>query len=189
MHDLGEESLWYALQVAPKRENTVAALLEYKGYEHYVPTYQPNGQRQRTVETAEKKLFPGYVFCKFVYQAKGRVKDGGGVVTTPGIIRILGGVKPVSIPSEEIDAIRRVLSARLRLEPCPFQIGQKVKIEAGPLRGISGIVIRSAKKHRLVLSLELLQRSVAATVKHEWICPVPAISKALDDARASLSLV
>lgn len=185
MYDTGTDFLWYALQVAPKKEEMVSALLSYKGYEQYVPCYQTDGGGK--AKSTKKKLFPGYVFCRFDYGESKQISRGGGVVTTPGIIRILGGRKPTPIPREEIEAVRLALSARLKPEPWPFQIGQKVKIENGPLRGISGIVIRSEGTHRLVLSVELLQRSVAAIVESDWIFPVTAISTALDSARASFA--
>jgi transcription antitermination factor NusG len=188
MYATGIESFWYALQVVPKREDIVAALLTYKGYEQYVPGYQADGPMQGTAKkTVENKLFPGYVFCRFAYEESDQVARGGGVVTTPGVIRILGGRKPAPIASEEIEAIRLALAARLKPEPWPFQIGQKVKIEAGPLRGVSGIVIRSDGTHRLVLSVELLQRSVAASVQADWISPIVTTSKALNGARAILA--
>lgn len=187
MYDTREKSLWYALQVVPKKENIVSAMLSHKGYEPYVPIYHLDGHAQGQLKAAETKLFPGYVFCRFAYEKSLCVRNGGGVVTTPGIIKILGGVKPTPIPTEEIEAIRLSLAARLKPEPWPFQIGQKVKIEAGPLRGISGIVIRSDGKHRLVLSVELLQRSIAVTVEPDWLYPVVAISRALDNARAFLA--
>ncbi len=105
---------------------------------------------QSKLKAAEEKLFPGYVFCRFAYEENNQVSRGGGVVTTPGIIKILGEMKPAPIASEEIEAIRLALAARLKPEPWPFQIGQKVKIENGPLRGISGIVIRSDETHLLL---------------------------------------
>jgi transcription antitermination factor NusG len=147
-----------------------------------VPTCQGGKCKQGRHKPAGQKLFPGYVFCRFAYEAGG-VRAGGAVVTTPGIIRILGGVRPIPIASEEIEAIQLALAARLRPEPWPFQTGEKVKIESGPLRGISGVVLRCESGHRLVLSVELLHRSVAAVVESDWISPVVAISRALDQSR------
>jgi transcription antitermination factor NusG len=187
MYAMGIEPHWYALQVVPKREDMVAGFLRSKGYEQYVPSCQADrhilGSGKKMVE---KKLFPGYVFCRFSYEESCQVSKGGGVVTTPGVIRVLGGRKPVPVASDEIEAIRLALAARLYPEPWPFQIGQKVKIETGPLRGVSGIVIRSDGKHRLVLSVEILQRSVAATVQSDWIAPIVTTGKALNSARAVL---
>jgi len=187
MYDPSDGYSWYALQVAPARERLVAVLLEHKGYEQYVPSYRTDRPVKGRLKIAEKKLFPGYVFCRFAHKESNQVSRGGGVVTTPGVIRIVGGRKPAPIPPEEIEAIRLALAARLRLQPWPFQAGQKVRIETGPLQGVSGIVIRSDGAHRLVLSIELLQRSVAATVESDWISPAVAISKVIDSARSLLA--
>lgn len=181
----GTESPWYALQVVPKKEDIVAALLRCKGYEQYVPSCHADEQMQGTARRAVgNKLFPGYVFCRFAYEEHSQISRGGGVVTTPGVIRILGGRKPAPIAWEELEAIRLALAARLKPEPWPFQIGDKVKIDTGPLRGISGIVIRSEGTDRLVLSVELLQRSVAATVQSSWISPMGTVSRVLERSRA-----
>jgi len=174
MGDTTERLLWYALQVRQKQERTVCTLLSDKGYVSYAPTYKS------TV------LFPGYVFCCFDYEARDRVRNGGSVVTTPGVIRILGGIYPTPIPAEEMEAIRLGLAVSLKPEPWPFQCGQKVKIDSGPLKGISGIVIRSDGKQRLVLSIDLLQRSVAATIEAEWLYPAAAISQTVKNARFCL---
>ena len=177
MCDAKEEPLWYALQVTPRKENTVAALLTYKGYEPFVPACEVDRHTQTKLKPIEK-LFPGYVFCRFVYSKKSQTRNGGGVVTTPGVIRILGGIKPAPIPLEEIEAIRLALAAKLQPQSWPFQSGQKIKITAGPLRGISGLVMRSDGRHRLVLSVELLRRAVAATVEAEWVTPTVCSNEA-----------
>lgn len=175
MGDSDKSLFWYALQVRGNREHAVTTMLDHKGYEHYAPTYNT------------KPLFPGYVFCRFDYDAHDCVRTGGSVIATPGVIRILGGIHPISIPTKEIEAIRLALAARLRPEPWPFQNGQNVKIEAGPLKGVSGMVIRADGKQRLVLSIELLRRSVAVTVEAEWISSVEVIGQALENARSCLS--
>jgi transcriptional antiterminator NusG len=169
-----EKPQWYALQVAPKREDTIARLLLYKGYEQFVPVYRIERQSKGKLIIARRPLFPGYVFCRFTYGARDRVGGGTGVVTTPGVIRILGSTKPIPVSCEEIQAIQLTLAARLRLEPWPFQTGQKVEIEAGPLKGVNGIIVRFEGKQRIVLSICLLQRSVAATVEAEWISSLAA---------------
>ncbi len=179
MDDL-QDDFWYALQVSPRKEDSVAALLSCKGYERYVPTYQAGGPVKGNLNVSNKKLFPGYVFCRFACEARNQVGDGSAVVTTPGVIRILGGAKPLPIPSEEMEAIRLALAARLRFEPWPFQLGEKVKIETGPLQGICGTIIRSDGKHRLVLSVDTLRRSVAARVQAEWISPVVATKQMIE---------
>jgi transcription antitermination factor NusG len=58
--------------------------------------------------------------------------------------------------------------------PCPYlQIGNKVRIEYGPLCGTDGILLGFRGHQRLVLSVTLLQRSVAVEVDEDWIQPLP----------------
>ena len=187
MQNAYEVPQWYALQVRPQHEDMVSALLRYKGYEEYLPSYQVANQTKRTSNVPAKKLFPGYVFCRFNYDKAGQVSNGLGVVTTPGVIRVLGGRKPIPVPPQEIISIQCALSSRIIPKPWPFlRTGLKVEMEAGPFRGISGIVVCTKGTYRLVLSVDAMQRSVAVTVEKEWLSPTVIIREALDTARASL---
>jgi transcription antitermination factor NusG len=78
---------WYALQVQPKRENMVSTLLRYKGYEEYLPTYK--ARKEPGAKNREHLLFPGYVFCKLALTSSYGSDDGGKVVTTAGVVRLL----------------------------------------------------------------------------------------------------
>ncbi len=173
---------WYALQTRPKHEDIVASLLRYKGYEEYVPEYSAVSKtRKRPIF---RKLFPGYVFCRFNYWAPGGVGDGNGVVSTPGVVRVVGGRPPATVPEQELCAIRRALILNLKTEPCPYlEVGQGVTIERGPLRGTSGVVVSSAHEHRLVISIQLLQRSVAVSVQPEWVGMTTALGQKIKAAK------
>jgi transcription antitermination factor NusG len=113
----------------------------------------------------DRALFAGYVFCRLNTDIVGRV------VTAPGVIRIVSdgcGLSPV--PSHEIEAIQRIVETRLAAEPWLFpHVGQKVRIELGPLEGIEGTVLVVKNRHRLVVSVTLLQRAVAVEIDSEWI--------------------
>jgi len=183
MYDTDVNSLWYAVQVKSKKEDAVATLLNQKGYEHFLPTYSVERRAESKLKFETKLLFPGYVFCRFGYGTGNGTRNGGSVVTTPGVIRILGGTKPIPIPTEEIEAIQLALNPRLKPEPCPYQTGQRVRIEAGPLRGVSGVVTSTNGKHRLVLSVELFHRSMAVAVETGWISSTAAITDVLDDGK------
>lgn len=180
---MNDQSRWYALQTMPKHEDIVASLLRYKGYEQYVPEYPAaSAQKKRPVRTP--KLFPGYVFCRFDYASSGCVGVGTGVVSTPGVVRIVGGRPPIPVPEQELDAIRRALDSHLQANPWPYlRVGEKVVIETGPLRGISGIIACTDRIHRLVLSVELLRRSVAVTVPAEWVSTACALGEAIYHAK------
>ncbi len=70
-------------------------------------------------------------------------------------------------------AIERVVLSGVRAEPCPYlETGQNVRIEDGPLRGLKGILISFKDRHRIVVSVSLLRRSVAVEIDRSQICPI-----------------
>jgi transcription antitermination factor NusG len=97
------------------------------------------------------------------------------VLTTPGVIGIVGAGKiPLPVAEKEIEAVRSILSSGLAAQPWPFlRVGAPVHIEHGPLRGLEGIVTSTDKVQRLVVSVTLLQRSVAVEIDSDWARPLP----------------
>jgi len=96
------------------------------------------------------------------------------IVTTPGVIRILGiPGKPSAVDEDEIMAVRRIASSGLACSPSPYlSIGQRVRIVDGPLAGITGIVGRIRNHQRLIVSVELLRRAVAVEFDAEAVVPL-----------------
>lgn len=163
-----ELSSWFAVQVVPRHESMVASLLAYKGYQQFLPTHQCRRKWCDRNKTVEVPLFPGYVFCRLTHQV-----TSGLVLTTPGVIRLVGfGGKPYSVPDAEIDAIRRlVLSSDVM--PAPYlKVGQKVQINNGPLAGIIGILVQVKNRRRIVVSIDLVMKSVSANVDSLEVRPV-----------------
>jgi transcription antitermination factor NusG len=116
--------------------------------------------------TIEEPLFPGYVFGRF--GTAERVQ----VLRCAGVSKIVGfGKTPAPVPDDEIESIHKLLESRVALSPYPsIPVGARVRIEQGPLAGVEGVVVRAEDgKCRLVVSVELLQRSVAAEVDRSWV--------------------
>jgi transcription antitermination factor NusG len=161
--------LWFALQVAPKMENKVALALEAKGIEHLVPRHKVKRAWSDRIKMLELPLFPGYVFCRLV--------DGANTlaVSTYGVVRIVSfGGKPCPLASDEIVSLQKLSSTSANVRPCPFQsLGSKVRIANGPLAGVVGI-ISGSKKRQLVVSIEMLMRSVAVEIDPDYISPLAA---------------
>ena len=156
---------WYALRVRSRCENTVATHLGGRGYEWFLPLYKCRHRWSDRFKEIELPLFPGYVFCRF------NVLHRLPILTVPGVVRIVGfGRTPVPVDQTEIAAIRAAAKSGLPRQPWPFlQVGQKVRIEDGPLCGIEGILLSFKGHRRLVLSVTLLQRSVAVEVDGAWV--------------------
>jgi transcription antitermination factor NusG len=159
---------WYALQIQSRLVNISHAMLSGKGYEAYVPSYRGQRTWSDRIKELDLPLFPGYIFCRF------DVGNRLPILTTPGVISIVGaGKTPIPVEDEEIESIRTVVHSGLAAEPCPFLgIGSRVQIEDGPLAGIEGIITNGDKVCRLVISVSLLQRSVAVEVDREWARPI-----------------
>jgi transcription antitermination factor NusG len=161
---------WFAILVRTSREKTASLLLENAGYECYVPTSKYTRHWSDRIKEVEVPLFPGYFFCRM--NPHNRLP----VLMTPGVIQIVGvGKTPIPVAEEEIAAIRRVGKSGLPVMPWPYlEVGHLVRIEEGPLQGLTGIVLKIKSGLKLVLSVSLLQRSVAVEIDRRWISDLQA---------------
>lgn len=152
MTSLDCQNRWVAVQVAPRREKIVAAILANKGYEEFVP-FTPTPSRA-SLRRRAMPLIPGYVFCRFDQKKEL-------IVTTPGVIRIVGvGRAPVPLEDHEIRTLQSIASSGLPAGPSRFECGHRVKISTGALRGVEGVIVRRKNSHHIIVSVELLQRWV-----------------------------
>ena len=156
---------WFAVRVRGNLEQSVCAALKSKGFEPFLPTYQERRACSERAKVLDLPLFPGYLFCRT------DVNHRLPVLTTPGVKEIVGfGRSPAPIPDVEIDAVKTFIEQDLNLRPWPFiRLGQPVMIERGPLSGVRGIVEEFKGNYRVIVSLSLLQRSIAAGVDGSWI--------------------
>lgn len=163
-------SSWYAIRVKSRFENTVATLLEGKGYESFLPIYSIRRRWSDRFKETKLPLFPGYLFCRF--SPLNRLP----ILTVPGIVHIVGaGNTPLAMDEAEIAAIQAAVQSGLPRQPWPFlQVGDRVKVAAGPLSGIEGILLSFKGRKRLVLSVTLLQRSVAVEIDEDGVLPLRA---------------
>ncbi len=152
----------------------MAKQLRHKGYELFLPLYECRRRWSDRIKELELPLFPGYLFCRF------NPLDRLPILMTPGVIQIVGvGKSPIPVDDADIVAIQTAVGSGLPRQPWPFlEIGQRVKVESGPLTGVEGILIGFKGHHRLVLSVTLLQRSVAVEVDDVWVGPTPSSSPA-----------
>ena len=159
---------WFAIRIRSRNEKLVALALHSKGYEVFLPLYASQRHWSDRVKELELPLFPGYLFCRFDVQRRLPI------LKTPGVIDILGFSKtPAPVDETEIAAIQSIVASRLSAEPWPFlQVGQTVRVERGPLLGMEGIMVALKKPYRLVVSVTLLNRSVAVEIDRDWVSPV-----------------
>lgn len=158
---------WFALHVRSNCERLVSRHLEDKGYEAFVPTYRAQRRWSDRVKQLDVPLFPGYVFCRL--DPANRVP----VLTVPGVVQIVGqGKMPAAIAEAEIEAIKQILTSNLPYLPwSSLAPGQQIVVEQGPLAGVQGVLLETQEPHRLIVSITMLQRSVAVEVNAAWVRP------------------
>ncbi len=165
---------WFAVQVAAQCERKVSMVLSYKGYECFLPTYEGHRSSGRNAKSVELPLFPGYIFCKATAQVCGVI------VTTPRVVRIVSfGGKPSQISDDEINAVRMVTRSGFRAVPFPhLTVGQRVRIETGPLSGLIGVLIQIQNQRRLVVSVDAVMKSISVDIDSATAVFAPVVGTA-----------
>lgn len=160
---------WYAIRVLNQHEDMVAKHLHARGLECFAPVYKARHRWSDRTKEIDVPLFAGYVFCQF------SLDNRLAALTVPGVLHIVGtGKTPCPIDQSEMTALQVAVKSGLPTLPAPFlEIGHRVRIERGPLGGVEGILLEVRSQHSLVISITLLQRSVAVEVSHSWVRPLP----------------
>lgn len=154
------EPRWFALYTCANQERRVAAQLEVRGVEHFLPLYSSRRNWKDRRVFLDLPLFPGYVFAHFEWPERVRVLQARGVVRVVG-----SGGEPSPLAEGDIVALRAGVRGALRFEPHPYlTAGTSVRILHGPLAGMTGILVRKKNSYRVVLSVDLIARSVALEV-------------------------
>ncbi len=159
---------WYAVHTRSQYEKAVCEGLTLRGYESFLPLYRARRKWSDRYQDVDIPLFPGYVFCRL------NINNRLPVLIVPGVIRFIGtGKTPIPVDESEMNAVHSVIHSGLLVRPWPFiKVGQSVSIEEGPLQNVSGILTEINGADQLVVSITLLQRSVAVSIPREWIRPV-----------------
>lgn len=154
------EPQWFALYTCANQERRVAAQLEARSVEHFLPLYRSRRNWKDRRVFLDLPLFPGYVFARFAWPERARALQARGVVRLVG-----SNGRPSPLAKSDIEALRAGITATLHLEPHPYlKAGKRVRILHGPLAGMTGILVRRKNCCRVVLSVDLIGRSVALEV-------------------------
>jgi len=151
---------WFALYTCSNHEKRVAAQLEARRIEHFLPLYRSLRRWTDRCARLELPLFPGYLFAHFALPDRLRVLEA------PGVVRLVGfDGQPYPLPESDIEALRAGIRSSLRFEPHPYlTVGSRVRLVSGPLAGMQGILLRKKNIYRVVLSLNLIACSAAVEV-------------------------
>jgi transcription antitermination factor NusG len=161
---------WYAFKVRTGGELRLRTSLEQKGFQIFLPTYLEVRKYSDRLKKVDAPLYPGYLFSRL------DMADRLPILTTPGVESVvsIGGV-PQPVDDSEIESILRVVDSESSAMPWPFlRVGDRVRIVYGALCGVEGFLVRVRDKDRLVLSCNLLQRSIAVEMDRTYVKPIPA---------------
>lgn len=163
------EPHWYAAYTCANHEKQVAAQLSESGVEHFLPLYHTVRRWKDRRMHLDLPLFPGYVFVRLPLRERLRV------LRVPSVVHLVGFAGlPTALPEEEIETLRTGLVGAACAQPHPFlTVGRRVRILNGPLAGMEGILQRRKGNYRVVLSLDLIQRSIAVEADAADLIPVP----------------
>jgi transcription antitermination factor NusG len=152
---------WYAAYTRANHEKRVAEQLGVRLVEHFVPLYESLSRWKDRKVRLQLPLFPGYVFVRLTRSERLRV------LQVPGVARLVGfNGLPCALPDSDIEALKLGLARGVRAVPHAFlAVGRRVRVKAGPLEGLKGIVIRRKNRLRLVISLDLIHRAAAVEVE------------------------
>lgn len=161
---------WYAVQTRARHEQRIGTGLRQRGISALAPTMPQAHRWSDRTKIVEVPLFSCYVFVHLSISSTQRLE----VLKTPGVFRFVNvNGAPAEIPDSQIDGIQTVVANNLSVSACGFiQIGQKVRIRGGALDGVEGILQSHGSGQKLIMSVDLIQRSIELTVEGYSVEPV-----------------
>jgi transcription termination/antitermination protein NusG len=162
---------WYVLTTRSRQEKIAAFMLGSLDIEHFLPLLNQSRKWSDRTQKVLMPLFPGYLFVRISRTAEYQLR----VLKVPGIVDFVRNhAGPLAVPEQEIDDIRGLLASGVACVPHPFpKAGDQVRIVRGPLAGLVGTLVRGETQSKLVISVEMIKRSVAVSVLESDIVVVP----------------
>jgi transcription antitermination factor NusG len=156
------DASWYAVSTKSRQEKVVVAMLEYLEVANFLPLIREEHRWSDRKQMIATPLFQGYVFVRIATTSELLLR----VLKVPGVVDFVRSRSgPLAIPDGEIEDVRAVLTHGVGCSPYPFlRAGDRVRVVRGALAGIEGTFIRSGSQSKLVISVEMIQRSVAVSV-------------------------
>jgi transcription termination/antitermination protein NusG len=156
------EPAWYAVYTRSRFEKKLLWELTERSIEVFLPMREILSRWKDRKKRIWVPLFPGYIFVNHINTPANRYR----VLNLPGAVRFVcidGRAEPV--PEYQIQGVRRFLETNIAVDPYPYiQVGRRVEIIAGPLKGIQGILVQKKGRFRFVLKVDLIQQAVSVEV-------------------------
>jgi len=165
-----EPTSWYAIQTRARHEKKVVKQLQEKGATTFLPLVTQTHRWSDRYKVIELPLFPCYAFARLAPSVEMRLP----ALQTPGLLSIVGAHGAgAPIPDKEIEDIQSLMAQNVSSSPYPFiKVGHRVRIRGGCLDGVEGILVAEKSERRLVVSIDLIQRSVSVLIDGYEVEPV-----------------
>jgi transcription antitermination factor NusG len=161
---------WYAVSTRSRQEKVAANTLQALGISHFLPLQAQKRQWSDRVQTVHAPLFPGYLFVHIDPWSSAKLE----VLKAPGVARFVGDhTGPLPVENSEIEDIQNLVRCGVELLPYPFlKAGDRVRVVRGALAGVEGVLVRVGSGLRMVISIEVIHRSLAITVSQHDVEPI-----------------
>jgi len=158
---------WYAIRVKSRCEKMVSDQFRQKGYEEFLPMYWSRRLWSDRVKVLQLPVFSGYIFCRF------DVDKRLAILQTPGVVHIVAkGKIPAPVDPQQLENVRLAITSGQAVQPWSrMEVGRQVRIELGPMRGVTGTLLRYKNASQMILGVDLMQRAVAVEVDESWVVP------------------
>jgi transcription antitermination factor NusG len=170
---LDQMQQWFAVYTTPRHEKRIAQHFSARGIDSFLPLYRTIRKWKHCSRvTLALPLFPSYIFVRIARREKVKVLE------VPGVLSIAGlGCEPAPLPDAEIEALRGAVSLG-KIEPHPYLVaGEKVRVTAGPMAGLEGVLVRRKNTFRVVVTLSVITQSAAVELEITDIEPVKAVPR------------
>jgi transcription antitermination factor NusG len=161
---------WYALYTRSRFEKKMLGELTDRRVEVFLPMREVISRWKDRKKRIWIPLFPGYIFVYHVNTPENRFR----VLNIPGAVRFVGlEGRAQPIPEVQIQYIRKFLEASISIDPYPYvQVGSRVEVIAGPLKGIQGILVEKRGRFRFVLQVDLIRQAVSVEIDASDVRPI-----------------
>jgi transcription termination/antitermination protein NusG len=151
---------WYAVYTWARHEKKIAQHFDDRGITYFLPLYTSLHKWNKKLAKVSVPLFPGYIFVQTLQHTRYIP------LSVPGVVHFVGTAKaPTEIPAEEMELLQKAISTGLKVEPYPYLApGNRVRITSGPMSGITGTIQRTSAGCRIIISVDMIMRSVAVEV-------------------------
>jgi transcription antitermination factor NusG len=161
--DVLHEAHWYAIRTRSRHEKIATEHLKNQGLESFLPVVKRHHKWTDRTKEIELPVFAGYSFVRMVFSSGDRLR----ILQTQGVVGFVGTKNVgIPIPDSQIQDIRTLLASELPFEERPFlKVGQRVRILGGALDGMEGILSAQDQDQSLVVSVDLIQRSLSVRIQ------------------------